>query len=226
MAALALQLVWFLPHLGLCLKLLHPFQDFLLANQALLCEQFRQRIERQHVRVGQFLEADSLAVALGTMTDAFNIQLNKLEVIVVRSKVIVALRDPESVESLMSLAIHLSNSVDAELVALHVVEVPLATPIETENEILDHPGKEILAAAVRVAEKSSKKLSTELLRAREVGEAIIGETKDRGAELLIVGDRGSHPSALGELVLGSTAQYVGHHAPCRVIIQIPLPEPG
>jgi len=114
----------------------------------------------------------------------------------------------------------------AGLVALHVVEVPLATPIETEDEILDHPGKGVLAAAARVAEKSSKKLSTELLRAREAGEAVVGEAKDRGAELLIVGDRGSHPSAVGELVLGSTAQYAGHHAPCRVIIQIPLPEPA
>jgi nucleotide-binding universal stress UspA family protein len=136
----------------------------------------------------------------------------------------VALRDPESVESLMTLAIHLSNSMDGELVALHVVEVPPATPLDAEDEILDHAGKEILAAATRVAERSSKKLSTELLRAREVGEAIVGEAKDRGAELLIVGHRGSHPSALGELLLGSTAQYVAHHAPCRVIIQIPPPK--
>jgi nucleotide-binding universal stress UspA family protein len=151
--------------------------------------------------------------------------LIELEANVARPKVMVALRDPESVESLMSLAIHLSNSMDAELVALHVVEVPLATPIETEDEILDHPGKEILAAAARVAEKSSKKLSTELLRAREGGEAIVGEAKDQGAELLIVGHRGSHPSALGELLLGSTAQYVAHHAPCRVLIQIPPPKP-
>jgi nucleotide-binding universal stress UspA family protein len=137
----------------------------------------------------------------------------------------VALRDPESVESLMTLAIHLSNSMDAELVALHVVEVPLATPLEAEDEILDHPGKEILAAATHVAERFSTKLSAELLRAREAGEAIVGEAKDRGAELLIVGHRGSHPSALGELLLGSTAQYVAHHAPCRVIIQIPPPKP-
>jgi len=142
-----------------------------------------------------------------------------------RPKVVVALRDPESVESLMTLAIHLSNSMDAEIVALHVVEVPLATPLEAEDEILDHPGKEILAAATRVAERSSRKLSTELLRAREAGEAIVGEAKERGAELLIVGHRGSHSSALGELLLGSTAQYVAHHAPCRVIIQIPPPNP-
>jgi nucleotide-binding universal stress UspA family protein len=146
------------------------------------------------------------------------------EVNVVRPKAIVALRDQESVESLMTLGIHLSKSMDAELVALHVVEVPAATPMEAEDEILDHPGKEILAAAERVAKRFSTKLSTELLRAREVGKAIVGEAKDRGAELLIVGHRGTHPSVLGELLLGSTAQYVAHHAPCRVIIQIPAPK--
>jgi nucleotide-binding universal stress UspA family protein len=158
------------------------------------------------------------------MSAAFDMPLNKLEANVVKAKLIVALRDPESVDSLMTLAVHLSNGMDAELVALHVVEVPPATPLEAEDEVLDHEGKEIVAAARRVAERSSKKISTELLRAREVGEAIVGEAKDRGAELLIVGHRGSHTSVLGELLLGSTAQYVAHHAPCRVIIQIPAPK--
>jgi nucleotide-binding universal stress UspA family protein len=159
------------------------------------------------------------------MSAAFDIPLNKLEANVVKAKLMVALRDPESVESLMTLAIHLSNSMDAELVALHVVEVPLATPIEAGDEILDHSGKEILAAAKRVAERSFKKIVTELLRAREAGEAITGEAKDQGVELLIMGHRGPHPYALGELLLGSTVHYVAHHAPCRVIIQIPAPKP-
>jgi nucleotide-binding universal stress UspA family protein len=150
--------------------------------------------------------------------------LNKLEANVVKAKLMVALRDPESVESLMTLAVQLSNGMDAELVVLHVVEVPPATPIEAEDEVLDHEGKEILAAAKRVAERSSKKISTELLRAREAGEAITGEAKDRGAELLIMGYHRPHPHALGELLLGSTVQYVAHHAPCRVIVQIPPPK--
>jgi len=142
-----------------------------------------------------------------------------------KAKLMVALRDPESVESLMTLAIHLAKSMEAEIVALHVVEVPAATPLEAEDEVLDHPGKEILAAAIRVAEQFSTKVSTELVRAREAGEAIVGEARDQGVELLVVGHRGSHSTALGELLLGGTAQYVAHHAPCRVIIQIPPPKP-
>ena len=140
-------------------------------------------------------------------------------------RVIVALGDLGSVEALMTLAVQLSKGMDAELVAVYVTEVPPATPLEAETEILDHPGKEILAAAARVAERYSSKLCTELLRAREVGQTIVDEAKGSGAELLIVGHRRAHQSVLGELLLGSTAQYVAHHAPCRVIIQIPAPQP-
>lgn len=80
---------------------------------------------------------------------------------------------------------------DAELMARHVVLVPLATLIEAEDEIHDCEVKEILAIAERNAERFPAKLCTELLRGREVGEAmvgemIVGEAKDRGAELLIV----------------------------------------
>jgi len=137
----------------------------------------------------------------------------------------VALGDLESAEGLVTLATQLAKSMNAQLVALHVVEVPAATPLDAQEEVLDHAGKQILEAATRQAERSSVRLSTLLLRAREVGEAIVGEARDRGAELLIVGHRRAHPSALGELLLGSTAQFVAHHAPCRVIIQIPPPKP-
>jgi nucleotide-binding universal stress UspA family protein len=142
---------------------------------------------------------------------------------VAKPKVMVALRDMESVESLVMLACQLANGMDAELVALHVVEVPLATPLEADDEVLEHPGKEILAQAKRVAERFSQKISTELLRARQAGEAIAGEAKEQGVDLLVMGHHKPHPHPLGELLLGSTVQYVAHHAPCRVIIQIPPP---
>lgn len=139
-----------------------------------------------------------------------------------RSKVIVALRDAESVESLVTLACQLSNGMDAELIALHVVEVPLATPLDGP-EALDHPGKEILASAQKVADRLARKITTQLIRAREAGETIVGEAKDQRADLLVLGHHKPHSPSLGELLLGSTAQYVAHHTPCRVLIQIPPP---
>lgn len=135
-------------------------------------------------------------------------------------KVLVALRDAESVESVVVLACQVAAGMKAELSALHVVEIPLATPIEAESEALDHPGRELLAAAERIArENCGKKISTQLVRARNVGEALTGIVREEGYELLVMG---YHPRGrLGEILLGSTVQHVARHAPCRVLVQIP-----
>ena len=141
-----------------------------------------------------------------------------------KPKVMVAVRDPGSVESLVILACQLAHGMDADVTALHVVEVPPVTPLEAQDEVLDHPGKELLAQAKRVAEGFSMRLSTDLLRAREVGEAIVGEAKEQGVELLVIGHHKPHTHMLSETLLGCTARYVAHHAPCRIIVQIPPPQ--
>jgi basic amino acid/polyamine antiporter, APA family len=137
--------------------------------------------------------------------------------------VMVALRDAESVESLVGLACQLAGGMDADLTALHVVEVPPATPIEADDEILDREGKEILASAKRVGEGFSQRIKAQLLRARIAGEAIVGEAKDQSVELIVMGHHKPHPHPASDFLLGSTARYVAHHAPCRVIVQIPPP---
>lgn len=135
-------------------------------------------------------------------------------------KVLLALRDADSVKSLVTLACQLANGMGADLVALHVVEVPMATPIEADDPVLDKPGQEILAKAARMAaEQFSRKISTQLLRARNAGEALIGEVKDQHMDMLVMGYH--HPHTVGEILLGSVVQYVTRHAPCRVIVQIP-----
>jgi nucleotide-binding universal stress UspA family protein len=141
-----------------------------------------------------------------------------------KPKVMVALRDGTTVESLVTLACQLSQGMDADLTALHVVEVPLATPINAPDEAIDHAGKELLAQAQGVAEKFSRPLSAELLRAREAGEAIVGEAGEKGVDLLVVGHHKPHTHSLSDAVMGGIVRYVAHHAPCRVIVQIPAPE--
>jgi nucleotide-binding universal stress UspA family protein len=140
-----------------------------------------------------------------------------------KPKVMVALCDPGSVESLVTLACQLAHGMDAEVTALHVVEVPLATPIEAPDDVLDRPRRELLAQAKRVAEKFSMPLSADLLRAREADEAIVGEAREQGAELLVMGHHKPHPHALSETLMGGRVRYVAHHAPCRIIVQIPAP---
>jgi len=135
-------------------------------------------------------------------------------------KIMVALLDLESTDGLIQLACQLSKGMDCEVVALHVVEVTPSLPLDAESEILDQSGKEVLNRARETAAKCfSAEITTRLVRARYAGEAIVGEAADGHIELLVMGHRRKSP--LGEIFLGSTAQYVARHASCRVIIQIP-----
>jgi APA family basic amino acid/polyamine antiporter len=144
-------------------------------------------------------------------------------------RVLVALRDVEHVDGLMRLACELSKGVNADLIAMNVVEVSPTLPLDAESDILEQPGKEVLERAKEIASKSaSKQLTTRLVRAREAGRAIVGEAADQGVELLIMGYHRKH--RLPEILPGSTVQYVAHHAPCWVIVQImpssqPKPSP-
>ena len=140
-----------------------------------------------------------------------------------KPKVMVAVSTEASIESLVTLACQLCRGMGADLTALHVVEVPLVTPLDAQEETIDHRGKDLLAQAQRVAEKFSQPLSAELLRAREVGEAIVGVAKEQGVDLLVMGHHKPHTHTLGDTFLGGTVRYVAHHAPCRVIVQIPAP---
>jgi nucleotide-binding universal stress UspA family protein len=147
------------------------------------------------------------------------VQLDEVEVRMPNPQITVALKEAVSVDSLITLACQMAASMKADVTALHVVEVPAATPIEAQEEVIDHEGKEILAEAEKRAETGfARKISVELLRARNAGEAIVGEAGERGVNLLILG-QGTLLS-LGEFLVGSTARHVGRHAPCRVLVEI------
>jgi nucleotide-binding universal stress UspA family protein len=150
--------------------------------------------------------------------------ISNAEAAVGKLKVMVAVRDAVSVGSLMTLACQLSQGMDADLMVLHVVDVPLVTPLDALDEMIDRAGKKVLAQAQHVAEKFPQTITTELLRAREVGEAIVGVAKERGVELLVMGHHKPHSHPLSETLLGGIVQYVAHHAPCRVVVQIPAPD--
>jgi basic amino acid/polyamine antiporter, APA family len=135
------------------------------------------------------------------------------------ARVMVAIRDPEHVDDLVKLACQLAKGMGAELTALNVVEVAPALPLDADSNLLDRPGKEAIERAAKVAwDAFGLTLHSRLVRARNAGAAIVEEAAALRADLLVLGYHGKH--GLGEILLGSTVQYVAAHASCRVIVHI------
>ena len=141
-----------------------------------------------------------------------------------KPKVMVALRDTETAGSLTKLACQMASLAGTNVVALHVIEVPPGLPIDVMDPIFERPGQQVLAMARQVASNNfSMHITTKLLKARNAGEAIVGEAGEEDIDLLVVGYHHNH--GLAETLLGSTVQHVTHHAPCRVLVQVPPPKP-
>ena len=66
----------------------------------------------------------------------------------------VALKNIESVSSLLDLACRVARGMEAELIALHVVEMPDALDLSAEAAVLDQPGKEVLARLMKLPARS------------------------------------------------------------------------
>ncbi len=139
-----------------------------------------------------------------------------------KPRVMVALRDAEAAASLTKLACQMASLIGTNVVALHVIEVPPGLPIDVEDAVFERPGAQVLSLARQIASNNfSMRIATKLLKARNAGEAIVDEAKDQEIELLIIGYH--HDHGLAETLLGSTVQHVTHHAPCRVLVQVPAP---
>ena len=135
------------------------------------------------------------------------------------TKIIVALQDHEHVEGLVNLACELARGAEAEVVALHVVEVGPGLPLNADDEVLDRSGKQLLALAQQLAsQKFSKEITTRLVRARQAGQAIVREAEEHAVDLIILGHH-SKISYMAKALFGSVVEYVTEHAPCRVIVQ-------
>lgn len=136
-----------------------------------------------------------------------------------KQKVMVALKNIETVPSLMDLACRVARGMEAELIALHVVEVPNVLDLSAESPILDQAGRELLDRAREVACKEHGQPSMYLIRARDTASAIVSGAEDQEVDLIILGYQRKNP--LADIFLGSTARYVARHAPCRVIFEVP-----
>ena len=137
-------------------------------------------------------------------------------------RAVVALTGAPIDERIVRLACELARPAKAELVGVHVVEVEWSMPLDAEIAARSEDAQRILDLAEGVAESAKVRLETVLLQARDVGAALVDETSERGADLLVLGLPYRQRFG-GEFAIGRTIPYVLKNAPCEVwVVREPI----
>ncbi len=141
-------------------------------------------------------------------------------------RAVVALNGGPSDKRIVSLVADQAAHLKAELVAVHVVEVDWTQPLDADIAGRSEEVQRVLDMAESVAEHYKMKLESVLLQARDVGAAIVDETIERGADLLVVG-LPYRKRFGGEFAIGRTIPYILQNAPCTVwVVRDPIEEPS
>jgi nucleotide-binding universal stress UspA family protein len=117
-------------------------------------------------------------------------------------------------ERAVELACRLAQEQRAEILLVHVVEVPRTLPLGAPLEEADREAEASLQTAKAVVALHSLPAKTLVQRAREAGDGIITAAKDSRADLIVVG---IGPHRGGHHLWGGTSETLLHRAPCEVI---------
>jgi nucleotide-binding universal stress UspA family protein len=117
-------------------------------------------------------------------------------------------------EDLLRAVCRMARSFKAKLSVVHVIEVPMALPLEARTLPGLDEAESALDRAEDIIREERAKASVELLQARDAGHAILEEAASRGADLIFM-ERHRH-SKSGVFGLGETVEHVLKHAACPV----------
>jgi len=139
-------------------------------------------------------------------------------------RAVLALNGGSSDARIVGLVAGLARQIKAELVAVHVVEIDWTLPLDADIAGRSEEVQRVLDMAESVAEDHKVTIDPVLLQARDVGAAIVDETVERGADLLVVG-LPYRKRFGGEFAMGQTIPYILQNAPCAVwVVRDPIAE--
>jgi nucleotide-binding universal stress UspA family protein len=133
-------------------------------------------------------------------------------------RILVGLKMLEHTVALTDAACRLGAKT-ASLFLVHVIELPDPTPLDADVPDLEAIAAKILQTGERVARRGGMKVLTSVLRARNAGEALLDEMKEKKADLGVIGYH--HHRTFGEILLGTSAQHLMKHAPCHLVCIVP-----
>lgn len=101
-----------------------------------------------------------------------------------------------------------------KVIVVHVIEVSRSLPLNENMQADARRGDQLLRKAEEVAHHAGHSATGELLQAREAGQAIVDEVRDREVDAIVMGI--PYHQEYGVFRLGATADFVLKHAPCEV----------
>ena len=116
----------------------------------------------------------------------------------------------------------LAKQLDAELVVMHAWHVPplglgdFPFPPAASRQIADDARRALDAAVTEAEAAGVKRVTSEVLHGAPGPTIVAAAEGDNAIDVLVVGTHGH--GRLARVFLGSTADYVVHHAPCPVLV--------
>jgi APA family basic amino acid/polyamine antiporter len=132
------------------------------------------------------------------------------------SKILVPMKLGEIGEEMIATAVRIAQQDDAKVEALFVIKVPLDKPLDAELFDLEEQAAASLAEARALGADHGVDVDTYTVRARSIGEAIVGAAEEAGADLIVLG---SSPRWRRQARFFSpTVDYVLRKSPSEVLI--------
>jgi APA family basic amino acid/polyamine antiporter len=119
-------------------------------------------------------------------------------------------------EEMLATAIRLAEERSCAVRALHVIKVPLDTPIDAELQDQEERAEASLADAKLLASEHGVEVQGQIVRARAIGEAIVENASGDGVDLIVMGS--SPRWRRQSRFFSPTVDYVLRRAPCEVMV--------
>jgi APA family basic amino acid/polyamine antiporter len=126
-------------------------------------------------------------------------------------------RSAESEEAIVA-ASRLAASQGAQVVLVHVLEVPYELPLDADLPEEEAVAEQLLDEAEDLAARYGARAVTRLRRARVAYTAIADEARLREADLIVIGGRVRPHAMAGGSAFGRTVSALVKSSPCRVMV--------
>jgi APA family basic amino acid/polyamine antiporter len=132
------------------------------------------------------------------------------------TSILVPMKLGEIGEEMVATAVKLAQESGSEVEALYVIRVPMELPLDADLVDQEERAAASLAEAQLLGADHGVRVNGQTIRARSIGEAIVGEAKERGADLIVLGS--SPRWRRQSRFFSPTVEYVLRKAPCEVLV--------